>query len=196
MVNRLLNRIVALVGLGVVGSQAGHLLVYQLHYGSAALAVQSRGVHAYFPVLAKTSLGLTAGILLGALLLVAVSRLLAVRPGTRVAPGPSYLSLLAALFTVQLTCFVVQESVESLVAGAAVASVPNLILLGSLGQLPVAAVAAFALKWLFVRVESALISLRQILAIEIWTHEAGSLLLAPRIPLAHWPWPALARPHL
>ena len=182
--NRPLNRIVALVGLGVVGSQAGHLLVYQLQYGSAALAVQSRGVHAYFPVLAKTSLGLTAGILLGALLLVGISRLLAVRPGTRVAPGPSYISLLAALFTVQLTCFVIQESVESLVASAAVASVPNLILLGSLGQLPIATVAAFALKWLSVRVESALISLRQILAIEIWTHEAVAVLLAPRAPLA------------
>jgi hypothetical protein len=141
-------------------------------------------VHAYFPVLAKTSLGLTAGILLGALLLVGISRLLAVRPGTRVAPGPSYISLLAALFTVQLTCFVIQESVESLVAGAAVASVPNLILLGSLGQLPIATVAAFALKWLSVRVESALISLRQILAIEIWTHEAVAVLLAPRAPLA------------
>ena len=116
---------------------------------------------------------------------VGISRLLAVRPGTRVVPGPSYISLLAALFTVQLICFVIQESVESLVASSAVASVPNLILLGSLGQLPIAAVAAFALKWLSVRVESALISLRQILAIEIWTHEAVALLLAPRTPLAH-----------
>ena len=83
-------------------------MVYQLQYGSAALAVQSRGVHAYFPVLAKTSLGLTAGMLLGALLLVGVSRLLAVRPGTKMMPGPSYFSLLAALFTIQLTCFVLQ----------------------------------------------------------------------------------------
>lgn len=183
IVNRPLNRIVAVVGLGAVGSQAGHLLVYQLQYGSAALAVQSRGVHAYFPVLAKTSLGLTGGILLGALLLIGVARLLTVRPGAKVASGPSYINLLAALFTVQLTCFVIQESVESLVASAAVASVPNLILLGSLGQLPIAAVAALALKWLSVRVESALISLRQILAIEIWTHEAVALLLAPRTQL-------------
>jgi hypothetical protein len=183
-VNRTLNRALAVLGLGAVGSQAGHLLVYQLQYGSAALTVQSRGVHAYFPVLAKTSLGLAAGILLAALLLVGVSRLLAVRPGVRAAPGPSYFSLVAALFTIQITCFVVQESIESVAAGAALASAPSLILLGSVGQLPVAAVTALALKWLSVRVESALISLRQILAIEIWNQETVAMLLAPRTPLA------------
>ncbi|HXC76744.1 MAG TPA: hypothetical protein VNU19_06815 [Candidatus Acidoferrum sp.] len=182
--NRILNRILALVGLGAVGSQAGHLLVYQLQYGSSALAVQSHGVHAYFPVLAKTSLGVTAGMFLGALLLVGVSRLLAVRPGTKMTPGPSYFSLLAALFTIQLTCFVLQETIESVVAGAAVASAPHLILLGSLGQLPVAAIAALALKWLSVRFEAALTTLRQAITPEVWAHETVLLLLAHRAPSA------------
>jgi hypothetical protein len=179
-VSRTLTRVLAVVGLGAVGSQAGHLLVYQLLYGSAALAVQSQGVHAYFPALVKTSLGMTAGLLLGAMLIIGVSRLLAVRPGTTVAPGPTYFSLLAALFTVQITCFVLQESIESLVAGASVASAPHLILLGTIGQLPIAAVAALALKWLFVRFEAALVSLRQAPAVQTWAREMVAVALVRR----------------
>lgn len=176
----------ALVGFGAAASEGGHLLSYQLQYGSAALAVQSQGAHAYFPALAKTSFGLAAVVMLALLLIIGASRLVALRPGTEITPGPSYFSLLAGLFTIQITCFVMQETIESVVAGTAVASAPHLVLLGSIGQLPVAAVAALVLKWLCVRFEAALITLRSAaIAVEIWAHETLAVLVARRAPSAH-----------
>ncbi len=44
-------------------------------------------------------------------------------------------------------------------AGTAIATAPHLLLMGTVGQLPVALVAALALKWLLVRFESALAEL-------------------------------------
>jgi hypothetical protein len=170
-----------LAGSGAVASQAGHLLVYQLQYGSGALAVQSEGVHAYFPALLKTGFGAGALVTLAALLIIGASRLVAVRPGTRITGGPSYLSLLASLFTIQATCFVVQESVESLVAGTPV-SAGHLILLASLGQLPIAAVGALALMWLKARVETALTTLRQVAASRVTVHVSIAVVPALLVP--------------
>ena len=73
--------------------------------------------------------------------------------------------MLAALFTIQLACFITQEVGEALVAGTAVDSAAHLLLWGSLGQLPVAAVAAVALGWLWTRFESAVEDLRAVLAV-------------------------------
>ncbi len=53
-------RLLGLLGFGALLAQAGHLIAYQLEFGAAAQAVQSQGAHAYFPGLAKTSLGLVA----------------------------------------------------------------------------------------------------------------------------------------
>jgi len=183
-VNRRWPRLVGLIGIGAAASQAGHLLVYQLQYGSAAAAVQSQGAHAYFPTFAKTSLGLATVVLLACLLVIGASRLATVRPGTRITPGPTYFTLLAELFTIQMTCFGLQETTESALAGMALASAPHLILLGSLGQLPVAALAALALKWLSVRFEDALITLRQALTLEVRALESVLVLLAHRMPSA------------
>jgi hypothetical protein len=180
--NRPWQRFVALIGLGAAASQAGHLVVYQLRYGSAALTVQSQGAHAYFPAFAMTSLGLIAFMLVGAVLIVGVSRLLTVRPGVRSAPGPSYFNLLTALFTVQLACFVLQESVEAALAGATLPSAAHLVLFGSVGQIPVALVAALALKWLFIRFEAALDALRQAFPVEIPVRETFAVLLGRRTP--------------
>ena len=52
------------LAVGILGSQAGHLLVFQLRFGAAAQQVQSSGAHAYFPALAKTMLGAAAAIVL------------------------------------------------------------------------------------------------------------------------------------
>ncbi|HSS60654.1 MAG TPA: hypothetical protein VLK30_04260 [Candidatus Limnocylindrales bacterium] len=144
--------------LGVVASQAGHLLAFQLRYGSAAQQLQSAGAHAYFPSVVKTGLGLGAGFFLLALLVVGAARLLAGRRLETTAP-PSLLRSVALLFWIQLACFVVQESAES-AAGAAPTSPAVLLLWGTAGQLPVALVAAVALRWLAVRVGPALASLR------------------------------------
>src|SRR5260370_42705300 len=65
----------AVLALGLLGSQAGHLLAYQLRFGAAAHQIQSTGVHAYFPLVAKTALGAVAAALIGGLLLVRPSPL-------------------------------------------------------------------------------------------------------------------------
>lgn len=154
----------ALIGFGAVLSQLGHLLVYQLQFGSAALVVQSTGAHAYFPRLVKTSLGLGAAAVLASLLLICAARFTTGGGGRAIAGGPSYMRLLGALFTVQLVTFALQETAESMAAGAAVATAPHLLLIGSVGQLPVALLGALALKWLMVRFEFAVTEIRVALA--------------------------------
>jgi len=149
------------VGLGLLASQAGHLLAYQVRFGAAAGQVESTGAHSYFPTLARTSAGVAAIGLLAGLLLVALARVLTgreVRAGSR----PSYVSVLAALFTIQLVFFAAQEVGEAVVAGAPVASAPLLLLWGTIGQLPVAALAALALRWLGTRVEAAVGAIKDI----------------------------------
>jgi hypothetical protein len=186
IVNRRWSRLLALIGCGALASQAGHLLIYQLQYGSAALSVQSQGAHAYFPIFARTSLGLGAVAILAGLLIIGASRILTVRPGTKIARYPSYFSSLSVLFTIQISCFVVQETIESLVAGAPVASPAYLLLLGSVGQLPVAVLAALALRWLSVQVEEAVMTLRQAVATGTPAFETIAIVLARPTPLAQF----------
>jgi len=163
-VNRSLKLGGALVGFGVVLSQLGHLLVYQLQFGTSAQLVQSTGAHAYFPALVKTSLGLGAAAVLASLLLISVARFITAAPRRGIARGPSYLRLLGALFTIQLVFFALQETAETVAAGTAVATAPHLLLMGSVGQLPVALLGALALKWLLVRFETAVAEIRVALA--------------------------------
>ncbi|MFI5284240.1 MAG: hypothetical protein ACHQ0J_14075 [Candidatus Dormibacterales bacterium] len=153
-----------LVGFGVLLSQLGHLLVYQLQFGSGAQAVQSSGAHAYFPAFAKTSAGLAAAGVLVSLLIIGAARLATGRPVRALRGGPTYMRLLGALFTIQLVAFAIQETAESIAAGAAIPTAPHLLLLGTVGQLPVAALAALALKWVLVRIESAVLDLRTAVA--------------------------------
>ena len=159
------------VGLGLVGSQAGHLLVYGLVYGPLAARVQSTGAHGYFPALAKTAFGLTAVFLLLALAALGLARVLAGRR-VPVAPAPGFGRLVAMLFCLQLIFFFVQESVE-MAAGAPATSAAELLLWGSLGQLPVALLAALALRWIAVRVGPAVASLLRPMA--------GALQLTPHV---------------
>ena len=151
----------AAVALGLLGSQAGHLLAYHLRFGGAAHQIQSTGVHAYFPLVAKTALGAVAAGLIAGLLLVGLARLLS---GLRVRSDsePSFISLLAILFSLQLATFAAQEIVEGLVGGTSLMSAPDLLLWGTLGQLPVAVIAASALQWLSARVESAVGQIRDV----------------------------------
>ncbi len=147
--------------LGLLGSQAGHLLAYQARFGAAAGQIQSSGAHGYFPFVAKTALGAVAVALIGGLLLVGFARLLAGRR-VRSASEPSYLSLLAILFSIQLAVFAVQEVGEAMIAGAGALSAPDLLLWGTLGQLPVAVVAALTLSWLSARIETAVGVIRDV----------------------------------
>ena len=149
------------LALGLLGSQAGHLLAYQLRFGGAAHQIQSTGVHAYFPLVAKTALGAVAAGLIAGLLLVGLARLLRGRR-VRSDSEPSFISLLAILFSLQLATFAAQEIVEGLVGGTSLMSAPDLLLWGTLGQLPVALIAASALRWLSARVESAVGLIRDV----------------------------------
>src|SRR5260370_3392286 len=107
----------AVLGLGLLGSQAGHLLAYQVRFGAAAQQIQSSGAHTYFPLLAKTALGAGAAALIGALLIMGLARILS---GRRIkSPSePSYVSLLAVLVSVPLAAFAAQEIPHALVAGS------------------------------------------------------------------------------
>ena len=163
-----------------MASQAGHLVVYQLEFGPSAWAVQSQGAHAYFPLVAKAGFGLAATGLLAALLLIGLTRLASATPATRMVTSPNYLKLLSVLFTFQIGCFVFQETVESMAAGQAATSPIGLILSGAVGQLPVAALAALALKWLATRFETALLSLGSTVS------AIQAVLVAPEVLQPRW----------
>ena len=164
--------VLAVLGLGLVGSQAGHLLAYQIRFGAAAQQIQSTGAHAYFPLLAKTALGAAAAALIGALLVVGLARILGGRR-IRSTTEPSYVSVFAFLFSIQLAAFVAQEIAEATVVGSTMRSAPDLMLWGTLGQLPIAAIGALAFRWLSARVEAAVGVLRDVV---------GAIVLLPLSP--------------
>ena len=178
------------LGVGVLAAQAGHLLAYQVRLGAAAQQVQSSGVHTYFPGAVRTSLGLAAGLALAGLFIVGLARILSRRP-IRPGSAPHYLRLVAALFTIQLLFFAAQEVGEALVAGMPGISVAQLLLWGSLGQLPIALVAAAGLRWLLARFEPAVAQIRIALAsapqqfasgaitVTVWSHVDRNLVLRP-----------------
>lgn len=172
-------RFIAVVGLGVLGAQAGHLLAYQLRFGAAAERIQAMGAHAYFPALAKTALGLAALALIGALLVVAAARVAARGRTARRVSGPSFIGVLAALFTIQLSWFMVQELVEALIAGVPPAGADLLLLWGMAGQLPVALAGAAVLVWLGEQVEAAVADLGSVIATELSLPVSAPLALQP-----------------
>jgi hypothetical protein len=154
---------VAVAAVGILGSQAGHLLTFQLIFGSAAQHLQSSGSHGYFPLLAKTALGAIAAAFLAGIFVIGLGRVLSGRPRVAGASQKPFLELVAILFTIQLACFIAQEIGEAMIAGTSAASAPYLLLWGTLGQLPMAAVAAIGLRWLGTRFESAVENLRAVL---------------------------------
>lgn len=175
------------LGLGLVGSQAGHLLAYSLRFGATAQQIQSSGAHAYFPSLVKTGLGAVALAFLGVLFVIGFARLL----GGRIESGsaPSFIRLLAMLYTIQFLCFGVQETAEALLSGTQAASATDLVLWGTAGQLPVALVGAVALRWLLARLGPALAHIKVQLgaAFQLLPYAAAVVLL----PVAEQPVPAL-----
>jgi putative effector of murein hydrolase LrgA (UPF0299 family) len=173
-----------LAGAAVAASQAGHLLAYEARFGTAANALQSTGAHGYFPVVVKAAVGVACMLGLTGLFAIGLARALG---GRRVDgdSAPQYVRLLAVLFTMQLAVFAGQEVAEALAAGVPVSSVGDLLLWGTLGQLPVALVAAAALRWLLARFESAVSVIRVGLALR-----AGRQLPAGTVVIV---WPGTER---
>jgi hypothetical protein len=149
------KRGLTVLGLALAGTEAGHVLAFQLRFGASAWSVQSTGVHAYFPALLKLALGGAALAFIAGLLIVGAARLLAGGPGSRRASAGSFIGLLGTLFTVQLALFIAQEVAEAIAGGLPADSASNLLLWGMVGQLPVAMAGAAALRWLWTRVEAA-----------------------------------------
>jgi hypothetical protein len=149
------KRGLAVIGLALAGTEAGHLLAYQLRYGARAFAIQSTGVHAYLPALLKTAFGAVALCLISGLLIAGAAHLLARGQGRRHAGGGTFIGLLATLFTLQLVLYIGQEVAEAIAGGVTPGSAANLLLWGMVGQLPVAVAVAAALRWLWTRVETA-----------------------------------------
>ena len=144
-----------LVGLGLLSSQAGHLLAYWARFGDRAWSVQASGAHLYFPLVARTAAGGAATIAIAGLMAVGLARVVAGRRlGSR--GSISYVRLLALVFTVQMACFAVQESVEAGLGAAPATTAAGLVLWGTLGQLPVAMISALGLRWLLATVVPAL----------------------------------------
>jgi hypothetical protein len=154
-----IKRVWLALGLAVTASQAGHLLAYQLRFGAAAQQIQSSGAHVYFPGVVRATLGVAAALILSGVFVVGLARILSGR-SIRPDSAPPFLRLFAAMFTIQLAWFAAQEAVEALVAGAPVASVADLLLWGTLSQLPVAVVAAAGLRSLLARFEAAIAEIR------------------------------------
>jgi hypothetical protein len=145
----------------IAGSQAGHLLATEMRRGPRGpAALDGSGVHAYVPAAASVLLGAGGAVALTGLLVVAAARV--VRNGGRTAIARSgrgsLLDVAAGLFAAQLAIYLVQETIEALAAGAGLPS-PGLVLWGCAGQVPVAVLAALALRWLTSSVEAAVAEL-------------------------------------
>ena len=150
-----LKRVLAVLGVALAGTEAGHLVAYQVRFGAGAFTVQSSGVHAYFPTLVKSAFGAAALALIAGLLITGAARLLAGGRGARHAAGGSFIGVLATLFTIQLALYMGQEVAEAIAGGLPPDSASNLLLWGMVGQLPVALAGAAALRWIWTRVEGA-----------------------------------------
>ncbi len=174
--------------LALAAAQAGHLVSYNLRYGGAAASVQAGGAHAYFPSLLSAVEAAAGSLLVGALLIVGAARALRGRRGlrSRPAPGRSFVELVAIFFALQVAIYCTQETLEALAAGSPAPQALSLLLWGTLGQLPLAVVAAIALRWLGSRVETALQDL------SLAWHERAASPEAPAGAVVFWTEPAPA----
>jgi hypothetical protein len=138
-------------------SQLGHVLAYAARC-QACGAQLGIGIHAYFPNLVLLSGSLVAVGLLGSLLVIGLGRLLVGHGlGLQRTRGKPALELLLVLAAVQLQVYLAQEALEMVVAGQALTLgwLLSTLLWGMAGQLPLAILGAFALRWLSVRLRVA-----------------------------------------
>ena len=142
--------------IAIAGSQLGHAVVYWLRFGATAADRQAAGAHAYFPALSGVLSLAVGGGLMSALLLVAAAWVISGTPsGHRRRPTVRAFDVLPGLFLAQMVVFVGQEVAETLLAHESVPSVLELLLYGTAGQLPAAALGAVVIRWLSARLESA-----------------------------------------
>jgi len=145
----------------LAASQAGHLLAWQLRQGPQALPVVGSGAHGYVPALTTVTFGAAGTAVLVALCVIGAARVARLgRRVVRVGPAPQLsrihvLDAAAFLFVLQLAVYLAQETVEAFWAGFSRPGFADLLLWGSLGQVPVAVVAGVAMSWLSIHFEAA-----------------------------------------
>jgi hypothetical protein len=140
------TRSIALVlGLAVPFAELGHAIAYWPH-------VPGSGSHFYFQAVLEASGVLVAVLLLTALSVLGAARVLEGR--RREQSAWSFALLFYSLLAVQLTTFLLQESLEA-------RSLPSAATLtvGLIGQQPVALAGAFLLSWLSARLGPAIATL-------------------------------------
>ena len=151
------SRAIAVAAAVLAGSQLGHAITYLARFGLAAGTRQSEGAHAYLPTLAGAMSAGVGVLMMSALLVIAAARTLSpMQAGHRRRATLRFSDLLPALFVAQLLVFAAQETIESIAAGGGdMPSAIELLLWGTLGQLPAATIAAAVVAWLLSRLEEA-----------------------------------------
>ncbi|MBO0689245.1 MAG: hypothetical protein J2P40_06720 [Candidatus Dormibacteraeota bacterium] len=161
-------------------AEVGHTLAFVARYGPPGLELQTVGVHGYFPTalrLSAAGVGLT---LLAAVCVLALGRILLGRGlGLTRTGGHPFLSLLLVATVVQLDVYLVQETVETVLAHEpyTFATLASALAWGLAGQLPVAAANALGLRWLSFRLEATIGGVRS-------AFQLSARLLRPVPPLA------------
>jgi len=162
-------------------SQLGHLLAAQLHHPGGG---PTGARHAYFAATLELSLALLGAALLAGLLTLAAARRLGGRP-LRAGEGWPLAWLVLALAAAQLEIYFVQELLEG-------SSSYDAARFGLAGQLPVALLAAFAIRHLSARLGPAVRLLRRLPRLPIATLAPTAAPVACSVPrLAGSPAPGL-----
>jgi hypothetical protein len=177
--------------LGLLLSQPGHALTYLLRYGNQGLALQTQGVHGYFPTLMRLSWVLVGLLVVTSLFVISAGRLaLGSALARRRLPGVGPGGLFLVLAIVQLNVYFAQEALEARAVGHALDLPGYLGILGwgLLGQLPLGGLAAFSLSWLSSPLETAIAVLRSPFTIA----RGLSSNFAPALAPVAWPRPPYA----
>ncbi len=156
--------------LALVLSQPGHALAYLWEYGGNAFAIQSQGVHGYFPAALNISLGLVVTLALGIIAVLGLARVaIGTALGFKRSRMPSPAELIAVMLIVQVNVFVFQELAEAQAAREFIDAgwLLHTGLLAVAGQAPVAIAGALGLAWCSVRLEAAVGALRSIALVRI-----------------------------
>ena len=161
-------------------AEVGHTLTYAVRYGPPGLELQTVGVHGYFPTALRLSVAGVGLTLLAAVCVLGLGRILLGRGlGLTRTGGRPFLPLLLVAMVVQLDVYLVQETVETLLAHEpyTFATLGSVLAWGLAGQLPVAAASALGLRWLSFRLEATIEGFRG-------AFQLTARLLRPGPPLA------------
>ena len=137
-------------------AEDGHGLAKVLRYGNAGIALQTSGMHSYFPPLLIVGGGGLGTILLAALAILAAAKAVAGRRrALEVVPTWPVHILILLLFIWQMEAFALQEASERIASGAGFDGFAGDLFWGAVGQGPLAILAGTALRWISARLEPA-----------------------------------------